>query len=113
MRNYRYEASLSLHSKAMDYENRLQPSSPSLHAVEAHTPDGKVVPPTVHLDEEEKRPLLGSEQVKVVAGWKRLNLRSLTLVTILWITTLFIGAAYSLIAPFFPEEVWNYSCFFA
>ena len=101
-----YEASFSLHSKAMDHENRLQPSSPSLHAVEAHTPDGKVVPPTVHLDEEEKRPLLGGgEQVKVVAGWKRLDLRSLTLVTILWITTLFIGAAYSLIAPFFPEEV--------
>lgn len=92
----------------MDHKDRLLPSSPSLQAVEPHTPDREVVPPTVHLDEEEKRPLLGGgEQVKVVAGWKRLDLRSLTLVTILWIATLFIGAAYSMIAPFFPEEVYN------
>lgn len=90
----------------MDHKDRPLPSSPSLHAIEAHTPDRDALTATVHSHNEEKRPLLGGdEQVKVVAGWKRLDWRSLTLVTLLWIAVLFIGAAYSMIAPFFPEEV--------
>ena len=89
----------------MDQE-RLLPSSPSLHAVEAHGTDADVV--SCKVVRGEQTPLLGSAK-KVVGKdsgkGKRWDLRSLVLMGVLWVATLFISAAYSMIAPFFPREV--------
>ena len=104
----------------MDHHERPLPSSPTLHAVEEHryTPDSDVISSKLPLEESgEKVPLLGSRYVEVVgkdsgrllnkAKRQRLDWKSLTLVTVLWFGTLFISAAYSMIAPFFPQEVYT------
>ena len=98
--------------ETMDHQERLLPSSPSIHAVEAHRSktdaNSSKIPPT---EEGEEEPLLGSVKVKVGGSdnasnkKKKWNWRSLILATVLWLTTLFISAAYSMIAPFFPKEV--------
>jgi hypothetical protein len=41
---------------------------------------------------------------------KRWDLRSLVLMAVLWFATLFISAAYSMIAPFFPREAQKKGC---
>ena len=89
----------------MDQE-RLLPSSPSLHAAEAHETETDVVSCEVVRGEE--TPLLGG--TKGVAGkdsgkGRKWSWRSLALVAVLWFAVLFISAAYSMIAPFFPREV--------
>ena len=97
----------------MDHQERLLPSCPSIHAVEAHRSktdaiSSKLIPLT---EEGEKEPLLGSVKVNVGGSdnasskKKKWNWRSLALATVLWFATLFISAAYSMIAPFFPKEV--------
>lgn len=66
-------------------------------------------------DDRENTPLLesGSNDTEGAISLKkskrrRWNWRSLILLTILWFVVLFIGAAYSMIAPFFPEQVIYY-----
>ena len=101
-----------LYRGAMDANERLLPSSPaqSVQAVDASTDTVAVAP-----IEDEKTPLLGggNRDVEVVGkeqtSKRRLNWKSLTLVGILWFAILSIGAAYSMIAPFFPKEASSYS----
>ena len=50
------------------------------------------------VDTEEKISLNKSKR-------RRWNWKSLILLVVLWFVVLFIGAAYSMIAPFFPEQV--------
>ena len=56
----------------------------------------------------EKTPLLRDdpdvERVSTKKG-RRWNWRTLMLMVVLWIACIFISAAYSMIAPFFPHEV--------
>ena len=100
----------------MEFRNGPLPSSPSLHCSEQSTISTAVVVPS---SPGENAPLLGStEDVEVAAGssgkksrwW---DLRSLVLVAVLWIIVLFIGAAYSMIAPFFPQEVCTCTCVYS
>ena len=96
----------------MDRHERLLPSSPTLHAVEARTAINKDVAPA-SLAADEYTPLLSetTKSVEVVEKNyrpknKRIwSWRTLALVTVLWFTVLFVGAAYSMIAPFFPQQV--------
>ena len=81
-------------------QERLLPSSPSLHAAETQA---DVVSCEVVRGEE--TPLLGGTKGEVGKEGKRWSWRSLALVAVLWFAVLFISAAYSMIAPFFPREV--------
>ena len=59
-------------------------------------------------DGVEKEPVkvkLKSRWKKAVLGW---NWRNVALVCVLWLVQVFMTSAYSLIAPFFPSEVWFY-----
>lgn len=103
----------------MDGEERPVPSSSSVHAIESGQSQGEAASCSwagqeADRDDKagEKQPLLGNEGVEVKEKFPfRLNRstqwdwRSLTLVSVLWITEFFISAAYSMIAPFFPGEV--------
>lgn len=103
----------------MDGEERPVPSSPSIHAVESCQDRGEATScywagqETGQDDKAgEKQPLLGGGDVEVkeklpfrLSKPTRWDWRSLTLVSVLWITVFFISAAYSMIAPFFPGEV--------
>ena len=75
---------------------------------------------TVNEDTGEREPLLGNRNtgeslsgnedvedshIKVTKPNNLRNCRSLVLLAVLWLIMLFISAAYSLIAPFFPNEV--------
>jgi len=107
----------------MDGEERLVPSSPSIHAVESGRDQGEATScywagQETDRDDKagEKQPLLGNEDAEVkekipfrLSKPTRWDWRSLTLVSVLWITEFFISAAYSMIAPFFPGEV-NWAC---
>ena len=69
-------------------------------------------------EHEEKCRLLGSRdrvekepvKVKFKSGWRKAvsewNWRNIALVCVLWLVQVFMTSAYSLIAPFFPSEVW-------
>ena len=60
-------------------------------------------------EEEEKTPLLQGksdlEGVSTKKGTGMWNLRTLTLLVVLWIACILISSCYSMIAPFFPHEV--------
>ena len=94
----------------MDLHERSLSNSPSLQS----STGARTVPRRLE-EGGEKTPLL--ESVKDVEGTgkdsetgpgvlkKKWDFRSLVLLAVLWLVILFIGAAYSLISPFFPEEV--------
>ena len=108
-------------------ETKPLPSSPSLQAMESgHLQEEKTNTPLWRSKQEdrdngESQPLLGAPDVEVIGRVRqdrgpntfrtglnkhsRGRWRSLILVAVLWITEFFISAAYSMIGPFFPEEV--------
>ncbi|CAI8043970.1 MFS-type transporter SLC18B1 [Geodia barretti] len=65
-------------------------------------------------EEEEKTPLLQGksdlEGVSTKKGTGRWNLRTLTLLVVLWIACILISSCYSMIAPFFPHEAQKKGC---
>ena len=73
---------------------------PSVHAVkeDEKLPESR--------EDDEKRPLLDGVDTKKQRNW-----RNIIIAAILWLAYVFVNAAYSIIGPFFPNEVASsYRC---